>query len=183
MIGFVSEFVPRIYYELTTSSDRSLNGFLNSTLSCFDVNDFSADTKPDHPFNFKNGSCGFGKQTCRYNIFDLQKEHHTFASHPDLYKPLFPNPLMVGLFVKQNITIGTSAGTIESPLLQGDCSFRYRGYYEPPYKWGLNGTIVKNENAYNFSPAHWHIIAGKLFFVIAFEVTSPLQKNSSFQSI
>ena len=52
------------------------------------------------------------------------------------------------------------------------CSnFRYRGYYEPPFLV-VNGTQMRNPNAYEFSQSHWHIIAGKLFFVIAFEVSS-----------
>lgn len=70
MIAFVSEFVPRLYYTLGEGHDN-LEGFVNSTLSCFVVTDFPEDEKPngtdadvfqDH---FKNGSCGFGLPTCR----------------------------------------------------------------------------------------------------------------------
>eukprot|EP00111_Clytia_hemisphaerica_P002798 TCONS_00007881-protein len=108
-IGFVSEFVPRLYYA-TAVSDGTYDGFLNSTLSCFDINDFVDGVRPTDDFKrFENGSCGFGKQTCRY-----------------------------------------------------------RGYYEPPYKWH-NGTVVRNELAYEYTSTHWHLLAAKLFFVIAFE--------------
>ena len=70
MIAFVSEFVPRLYYTLGEDND-SLEGFVNSTLSCFVVTEFPSDERPsgtdadilyDH---FSNGSCGFGLPTCR----------------------------------------------------------------------------------------------------------------------
>lgn len=108
IIGFVSEFVPRAFYVVTKGHDN-LDGFLNSTLSCFDVRDYSPDIKPRASFNYPNGSCGFGMPTCRY-----------------------------------------------------------RGYYEPPYIW-QNKTLVRNEHAYELTATHWHIIASKLLFVIAFE--------------
>lgn len=66
MIGFVSEFIPRLYYEVAISADGSMTGFLNSTLSCFDINDFDATTRPDKQFQYANNSCGLGRTTCRY---------------------------------------------------------------------------------------------------------------------
>ncbi|XP_057314546.1 anoctamin-4-like isoform X2 [Hydractinia symbiolongicarpus] len=109
VIGFVSEFVPRLYYEISQSDNSDMVGFLNSTLSCFDVHDFADGKAPNDPFTLRNGSCGFGKSTCRY-----------------------------------------------------------RGHYEPPYRY-YNGSVIRNEDAYEHAPAHWHLIAGKLFFVIVFE--------------
>lgn len=66
----MSEFVPRLYYTLGKNHD-SLEGFVNNTLSCFDVREFPDDEKPsgtdadvllDH---FSNNSCGLGLPTCR----------------------------------------------------------------------------------------------------------------------
>jgi len=56
----------------------------------------------------------------------------------------------------------------------GNCSgglpyCRYRGYYEPPYMQFNGSQLVRNPKAYEFRTEHWHIIAAKLFFVIAFE--------------
>ena len=70
MIAFVSEFVPRLYYTLGENHD-SLEGFVNSTLSCFVVTDFPEDERPDGTdadVLFRNNSCGLGLPTCRWNI-------------------------------------------------------------------------------------------------------------------
>ena len=70
MIAFVSEFVPRLYYTLGKGND-SLEGFVNSTLSCFVVTEFSADERPSGTEadvlweHFNNNSCGFNQPTCR----------------------------------------------------------------------------------------------------------------------
>lgn len=67
MIAFVSEFVPRLYYTLGEDND-SLEGFVNSTLSCFVVTEFPSGERPsgtDADILFSNGSCGFGLPTCR----------------------------------------------------------------------------------------------------------------------
>lgn len=67
MIAFVSEFVPRLYYTLGEKND-SLEGFVNSTLSCFVVTDFDSEEKPsgtDADVLQEFGSCGFGLPTCR----------------------------------------------------------------------------------------------------------------------
>ena len=70
MLAFVSEFVPRLYYTLGAGHD-DLENFLNSSLSCFALDDFPGDEMPsgkhlaDFSKLFDNGSCGFGMATCR----------------------------------------------------------------------------------------------------------------------
>ena len=70
VIAFVSEFVPRLYYTLGKGND-TLEGFVNSTLSCFVVTEFSADERPKGTDadvlweHFNNNSCGFNQPTCR----------------------------------------------------------------------------------------------------------------------
>ena len=71
VIAFVSEFVPRLYYTLGEGNDN-LEGFVNSTLSCFVVTEFSAKEAPSGTDvdvlweKFSNNSCGLGEPTCRY---------------------------------------------------------------------------------------------------------------------
>lgn len=113
VIAFVSEFVPRLYYTLGLGND-SLEGFVNSTLSCFVVNEFPANERPSGTGkdvlweHFNNNSCGFGQPTCRF-----------------------------------------------------------RGYYERPFIT-IDGQTLDNPRKYEFSTAYWHILASKLFFVLAF---------------
>lgn len=113
VIAFVSEFVPRLYYTLGLRND-SLEGFVNSTLSCFVVNEFPANERPSGTGkdvlweHFNNNSCGFGQPTCRF-----------------------------------------------------------RGYYERPFIT-IDGQTLDNPRKYEFSTAYWHILASKLFFVLAF---------------
>ena len=67
VIAFVSEFVPRLYYTLVEGHD-SLEGFVNSTMSCFVVTDFPEDERPngtDANVLFRNDSCGLDLPTCR----------------------------------------------------------------------------------------------------------------------
>eukprot|EP00794_Sanderia_malayensis_P012691 gene12691-13993_t len=68
VIAFVSEFVQRLYYQFAISSDKTLNGFIDNSLSCFDVRDFTSTNRPSEDFmtTNKNGSCGFGMPMCRY---------------------------------------------------------------------------------------------------------------------
>lgn len=66
VIAFVSEFIPRVYYQIRESPDGSMKGFLNFTLSCFDVADFAGTrAEPNFNFSYPTNSCGFGKKTCR----------------------------------------------------------------------------------------------------------------------
>ena len=71
VIAFVSEFVPRLYYTLGLGND-SLEGFVNSTLSCFVVTEFPENERPSGTVedvlwkHFNNNSCGFNQPTCRY---------------------------------------------------------------------------------------------------------------------
>ena len=48
---------------------------------------------------------------------------------------------------------------------------RFRGYYERPFITIGNQTL-ENPDKYQFSRAYWHILASKLFFVLAFLVST-----------
>ena len=47
---------------------------------------------------------------------------------------------------------------------------RFRGYYERPFIT-IDGQTFDNPRKYQFSTAYWHILASKLFFVLAFLVS------------
>lgn len=47
IIAFTSDFVPRLVYKYYESADGTLAGYLNSTMSVFDVIDFEANTAPE----------------------------------------------------------------------------------------------------------------------------------------
>ncbi|KAG8227804.1 hypothetical protein J437_LFUL006218 [Ladona fulva] len=48
IIAFTSNFIPKLVYVFTVSEDQSLTGYLNFSLSYFDVNDFEPGSAPKH---------------------------------------------------------------------------------------------------------------------------------------
>lgn len=46
IIAFTSEFIPRLIYRVSISTDGSLNGYLNHTLAYFNTSDFPEGKKP-----------------------------------------------------------------------------------------------------------------------------------------
>ena len=62
VLAFTSDFIPRVVYRHQISPDGSLNGYVNWTLSYFNVKDFKPQERPDNPMqNVKEES-----PTCRY---------------------------------------------------------------------------------------------------------------------
>lgn len=45
IIAFTSDFIPKLVYQLTVSKDNSLKGFLQFSLSKFDISDLETDLK------------------------------------------------------------------------------------------------------------------------------------------
>ncbi|KAL1471534.1 hypothetical protein MTO96_023589 [Rhipicephalus appendiculatus] len=60
-IAYTSDFIPRMVYRIVYSSDYSLHGFVNFTLSSFDTSDFDNETRPD-----KATLDGVVVRECRY---------------------------------------------------------------------------------------------------------------------
>ena len=46
IIGWTSDFVPRLVYQVAVSKDNTLHGYVNSSLSYFDVRDFQEQSVP-----------------------------------------------------------------------------------------------------------------------------------------
>ena len=64
IIAFTSEFIPKLVYRYSVSPDEDMKGYINWSLSTFNVADFEDDTRPDDP-NFAE----FGNVTeCRYVV-------------------------------------------------------------------------------------------------------------------
>ncbi|KAJ8252006.1 hypothetical protein COCON_G00213180, partial [Conger conger] len=61
VISFTSDFVPRLVYQYMYSPDGSMHGFVNHTLSYFNVSHFQERTKPIEPLQL-----GFHVDICRY---------------------------------------------------------------------------------------------------------------------
>lgn len=60
VIAFTSDFIPRLVYQYTYSPDGTLHGFVNHTLSYFNVTDFSPGTGPLKPLYL-----GYEVEICR----------------------------------------------------------------------------------------------------------------------
>ncbi|KAJ0056463.1 hypothetical protein NL108_008042, partial [Boleophthalmus pectinirostris] len=79
VISFTSDFIPRLVYQYSYSEDGSMTGFVNHTLSYFNVSDFQQGTAPLQPNNL-----GYRVEICRYkdyrephwsnNKYELSKE-------------------------------------------------------------------------------------------------------------
>ncbi|XP_027870657.1 anoctamin-1a isoform X2 [Xiphophorus couchianus] len=61
VIAFTSDFVPRLVYQYTYSPDGTMHGFVNHTLSYFNVSDFQKGTEPSIP--------KFDVKVCRYKDY------------------------------------------------------------------------------------------------------------------
>ncbi|XP_042571758.1 anoctamin-1 isoform X1 [Cyprinus carpio] len=64
VISFTSDFIPRLVYQYMYSPDGSMHGFVNHTLSYFNVSHFQNGTAPLEPFHL-----GFHVDICRYKDY------------------------------------------------------------------------------------------------------------------
>ncbi|KAJ8247692.1 hypothetical protein GJAV_G00249170 [Gymnothorax javanicus] len=64
VIAFTSDFVPRLVYQYMYSPDGSMHGFVNHTLSYFNVSNFQEGTEPLHPEHL-----GYRVDICRYKDY------------------------------------------------------------------------------------------------------------------
>ncbi|XP_075997938.1 anoctamin-1 [Genypterus blacodes] len=64
VISFTSDFIPRLVYEYMYSPDGSMHGFVNHTLSYFNVSHFQDGKQPIDPLHL-----GYHVQMCRYKDY------------------------------------------------------------------------------------------------------------------
>lgn len=60
VISFTSDFIPRLVYQYMYSPDGTMHGFINHTLSYFNVTDFQEGTDPIQPMHL-----GYKVDICR----------------------------------------------------------------------------------------------------------------------
>uniref|UniRef100_A0A665UIR7 Anoctamin n=1 Tax=Echeneis naucrates TaxID=173247 RepID=A0A665UIR7_ECHNA len=64
VISFTSDFIPRLVYQYMYSPDGTMHGFVNHTLSYFNVSDFQPNTDPLQPMHL-----GYKVEICRYKDY------------------------------------------------------------------------------------------------------------------
>ncbi|XP_045870365.1 anoctamin-1 isoform X2 [Meles meles] len=64
VISFTSDFIPRLVYLYMYSENGTMHGFVNHTLSSFNVSDFQDGTAPSDPLDL-----GYEVQICRYKDY------------------------------------------------------------------------------------------------------------------
>ncbi|MCI4383165.1 hypothetical protein PGIGA_G00023210 [Pangasianodon gigas] len=64
VISFTSDFIPRLVYQYVYSPDGTLHGFVNHSLSYFNVTDFEPNTDPVEPMFL-----GYKVEVCRYKDY------------------------------------------------------------------------------------------------------------------
>uniref|UniRef100_A0A803JMK5 Anoctamin n=1 Tax=Xenopus tropicalis TaxID=8364 RepID=A0A803JMK5_XENTR len=64
VISFTSDFIPRLVYLYMYSPDGTMHGFVNHTLSYFNVTDFKPGTEPSEPVDL-----GYKVELCRYKDY------------------------------------------------------------------------------------------------------------------
>nr|XP_035955473.1 anoctamin-1 isoform X6 [Halichoerus grypus] len=64
VISFTSDFIPRLVYLYMYSESGTMHGFVNHTLSSFNVSDFQNGTAPNDPMDL-----GYEVQICRYKDY------------------------------------------------------------------------------------------------------------------
>jgi hypothetical protein len=70
VIAFVSEFIPRLYFKWSKGKDGSLEGYLDTSLSCYDTRDYPNNQEPNinlssNQYGFESNGCGLGLPSCR----------------------------------------------------------------------------------------------------------------------
>nr|XP_020469368.1 anoctamin-1 isoform X2 [Monopterus albus] len=100
VISFTSDFIPRLVYQYVYSPDGSLHGFVNHTLSYFNVSDFQPGTDPLEPMHL-----GYKVEICRYKDYreppwsstpyELSKEFWAILAARLVFVIVFQNVVML----------------------------------------------------------------------------------------
>nr|XP_021525394.1 anoctamin-1 isoform X6 [Aotus nancymaae] len=99
VISFTSDFIPRLVYLYMYSKDGTMHGFVNHTLSSFNVSDFQNGTAPNDPLDL-----GYEVRICRYkdyreppwseNKYDISKDFWAVLAARLAFVIVFQNLVM-----------------------------------------------------------------------------------------
>ncbi|EHH55997.1 Transmembrane protein 16A [Macaca fascicularis] len=99
VISFTSDFIPRLVYLYMYSKNGTMHGFVNHTLSSFNVSDFQNGTAPNDPLEL-----GYEVQICRYkdyreppwseNKYDISKDFWAVLAARLAFVIVFQNLVM-----------------------------------------------------------------------------------------
>uniref|UniRef100_A0A8C5Q415 Anoctamin n=1 Tax=Leptobrachium leishanense TaxID=445787 RepID=A0A8C5Q415_9ANUR len=99
VISFTSDFIPRLVYLYMYSEDGTMHGFVNNTLSYFNVSDFQPGTAPT-----MENQLGYQVEVCRYkdyreaptseNKYDISKEFWAVLAARLAFVIVFQNLVM-----------------------------------------------------------------------------------------
>uniref|UniRef100_A0A8I3W3F3 Anoctamin n=1 Tax=Callithrix jacchus TaxID=9483 RepID=A0A8I3W3F3_CALJA len=99
VISFTSDFIPRLVYLYLYSKDGTMHGFVNHTLSSFNVSDFQDGTAPNDPLDL-----GYEVRICRYkdyreppwseNKYDISKDFWAVLAARLAFVIVFQNLVM-----------------------------------------------------------------------------------------
>ncbi|XP_041074925.1 anoctamin-1-like isoform X6 [Polyodon spathula] len=100
VISFTSDFIPRLVYLYMYSTDGSMHGFINHTLSYFNVSDFKSGTEPIEPMEL-----GYKVEICRFkdyreppwsmNGYDISKQFWAVLAARLAFVIVFQNLVMI----------------------------------------------------------------------------------------
>ncbi|KAF3833216.1 hypothetical protein F7725_026881 [Dissostichus mawsoni] len=100
VISFTSDFIPRLVYQYMYSLDGTMHGFVNHTLSYFNVSDFQPGTDPLQPMHL-----GYKVEICRYkdyreppsssSQYELSKEFWAVLAARLAFVVVFQNVVML----------------------------------------------------------------------------------------
>ncbi|KAM7226140.1 hypothetical protein CapIbe_022285 [Capra ibex] len=150
VISFTSDFIPRLVYLYMYSENGTMHGFVNHTLSSFNVSDFQNGTAPNDPLDL-----GYEVQICsplgRLDPLRCGEKPRTLCELVGLGAVLqVAQALLTGALRRGR----TPAPPEDPPRL---C--RYKDYREPPW----------SEHKYDISKDFWAVLAARLAFVIVFQ--------------
>ncbi|KAG8522529.1 Anoctamin-1, partial [Galemys pyrenaicus] len=99
VISFTSDFIPRLVYLYMYSKNGTMHGFINHTLSSFNVSDFQDGTAPNDPLYL-----GYEVQICRYKDHrEPPWSEHKYAISKDFWAVLAARLAFVIVF--QNLVM------------------------------------------------------------------------------
>lgn len=114
MISFTSDFIPRLVYLYMYSESGTMHGFVNHTLSYFNVSDFQGGTAPKDPMEL-----GYSIQICRYiMLFLWNRFPRAIAWDIDLLMHLIRFPLYISMYWLSAVCIGTLTCCFLYPFLK-----------------------------------------------------------------